>query len=160
MTKIATKPTTQPSIARQIADLENMTLDELRGRWRDLFGTEPPGYSKAHLVRRLAYRLQELAHGGITDATRAALRAVAERDGQPGQGMRLTRRDANDGGPVAGTRFVREWHGQRHEVAVVEGGFEYQGKIFRSLSAIAKLITGAHWNGKLFFGLRSRRKDA
>ncbi len=146
------------SIARQIADLESMSLDELRGRWRDLFGTEPPGYSKAHLVRRLAYRVQELAHGGLTDATRAALRAVAERDGACGQVTRLVRRDANNGGPVVGTRFVREWHGERHEVAVVEGGFEYQGKIFRSLSAVAKTITGQHWNGRLFFGLRDRKR--
>ncbi len=146
------------SIARQITDLESMSLDELRGRWRDLYGTEAPGYSKAHLVRRLAYRVQELAHGGVSDATRATLRAVAERDGKPGQASRLVRRDANSGGPVPGTRFVREWHGERHEVAVVEGGFEYQGKIFRSLSAIAKVITGQHWNGRLFFGLRDRKR--
>ncbi len=146
------------SIARQIADLESMSLEDLRARWRDLYGTEPPGYSKVHLVRRLAYRVQELAHGGLPDATRAALRAVAERDGACGQVTRLTRRNANDGGPIPGTRFVREWHGQRHEVAVVEGGFEYQGKCYRSLSAIAKVITGQHWNGPLFFGLRDRKR--
>ncbi len=146
------------SIARQIADLESLSLDELRGRWRDLFGTEPPGYSKAHLVRRLAYRIQELAHGGLTDATRAALRATAERDCAGGQGARLVRRNANDGGPVAGTVFVRTWRDQRHEVTVVEDGFEYAGRTYRSLTAIAKVITGAHWNGKLFFGLRDRKR--
>ncbi len=146
------------SIARQIADLESMTLEELRVRWRDLYGTEPPGYSKAHLVRRLAYRIQELAHGGVSEATCAKLRAIAEQDGGGGQVRALVRRDANGGGPVPGTRFVREWHGQRHEVAVVEGGFEYAGRTYRSLTAIAKTITGQHWNGPLFFGLRDRKR--
>ncbi len=150
----------QKSVLAQIAEIEQLSLAELRVRWRDLFGTEPPGYSRAHLIRRLCYRLQELRHGGLPDATRATLRAKAEADGASGQGARLVRRNANDGGPVVGTRFVREWHGERHEVTVVEGGFEYAGKIFRSLSAVAKTITGQHWNGRLFFGLRDRKRGS
>ncbi len=155
-----TSTITKPSIIAQLAEIESLSLGDLRARWRELFGTDAPGYSRAHLRRRIGYRLQELRHGGLPVATRAILRAKAEADGASGQGMRLVRRNANDGGPVPGTVFVRTWRDQRHEVTVVEGGFEYQGKIFRSLSAVAKTITGQHWNGKLFFGLRTRgRKD-
>jgi hypothetical protein len=60
--------------------------------------------------------------------------------------------------PVVGTRLVREWRGERHEVTVVPGGFEYLGRLYRSLTAIAKVITGQHWNGRLFFGLRRRNQ--
>jgi hypothetical protein len=61
--------------------------------------------------------------------------------------------------PVAGTRLIREWHGQRHEVTVIAGGYEYQGRRYRSLTAIAKLITGNHWNGPNFFGLRAKSRQ-
>ena len=148
------------SITAQIAEIQSLGIPELRGRWRTLFGTEPPGYSKEHMCRRLAYRVQELAHGGLPDATRATLRAVAERDGACTPGARLVRRKANDGAPVPGTRLVREWHGERHEVTVVVNGFEYRGRLFRSLSAVAREITGSRWNGRLYFGLRDRKKGS
>ena len=146
------------NILAQIAEIQSLTLAELRARWETLNGKVAPGYSREHLIRRLAYRIQELAHGGLSEATRGALRAVVERDGTCGQVKPLTRRQANVGGPVPGTVFVREWHGQRHEVRVVDGGFEYQGKAFRSLTAVAKAITNQHWNGKLFFGLCKRKE--
>lgn len=143
-----------------IAEIQSLTLPELRARWQVLYGTDAPGYSKAYLIRRLAYRVQELAHGGLSEATRATLRAVVGRDGANDQVKPLTRRNANVGAPVAGTVFVREWHGQRHEVTVVDGGFDHQGKVYRSLTAVAKAITGQHWNGPLFFGIRSRKKGS
>ena len=141
--------------ARQGARGEGEEVDDAA---RDVFGGEAPGYSREQLVRRLAYRVQELAQGGVSQATRATLRAIAERDGAGGHVAPLARRNANAGGPAPGTRLVREWHGKRHEVVVVSGGFDYQGKIFKSLSGVAKAITGQHWNGPLFFGIRSRRK--
>ncbi len=146
------------NILAQIAEIQGLALAELRERWKTLYGSDPPAYSREHLIRRLCYRVQELAHGGVSDATRATLRAIAECDGAGGQGARLVRRNANDGGPIPGTRFVREWHGERHEVAVVDEGFEYAGRTYRSLTAIAKVITGQHWNGRLFFGLRDRKR--
>ncbi len=148
------------NILAQIAEIQGLALAELRERWRVLYGKEAPGYSREHLIRRLCCRVQELAFGGVNDATRATLHALVERDGACGQGTRLVRRNANDGGPVAGTVFVRTWRDQRHEVTVVEGGFEYAGRTYRSLTAIAKTITGQHWNGPLFFGLRDRKRGS
>ena len=145
------------SVLRQISEIQGLTLGELRERWETLYGTAPPRYSWEHLVRRLAYRIQELRFGGLCESTKATLRAVAERDGTGDQVKPLVRRNANDGGPVPGTRLVRVWHGERHEVTVTADGYEYKGRIFRSLTAVAKIISGAHWSGNLFFGLRSRR---
>jgi len=146
------------NILAQIAEIQSLDLAGLRERWQVLYGTTAPAYSREHLVRRLAFRVQELAHGGLSDATRAQLRAIAEQDGSGGKVRPLARRNANDSAPVPGTVFVREWHGNRHEVRAVADGFEYAGKAYRSLTAVAKAITNQHWNGKLFFGLRDRRK--
>lgn len=139
-------------ILRQIAEIESLSLPELRERWRELFGTEAPGYSASHLKRRLAYRVQELAFGGVGEVTRAKLRAHIDND--ESGAVRLKQRKQRDGLPVIGTRLIRIWHDQRHEVTVVSDGCEYQGRRFKSLSAIAKVITGSHWNGRAFFGLR------
>ena len=144
------------SILKQLAELESLPTPELKVRWGELFDTEPPSGSRAYLVKRLAHRLQELHYGGVSDGTRAHLRKHLEDVGLAGEGTERARR-AKNGQPVAGTRFTREWHGERHEVTVVDGGFEYAGRPYRSLSAIAKAITGSHWNGPLFFGLRSRK---
>ena len=149
------------SIIAQINEIQGLKLPELRERWKTLFGTMPPAYSREHFVRRLAYRVQELAHGGLSDATKAALCATAEADGSVGHDggvARLTRKKANGGGPVLGTTLVRIWRDQRYEVKVVAGGFEMEGRLYKSLSAVAKAVTGQHWNAKLFFGLRARGK--
>lgn len=144
------------SAVRQVADLHAMTMEELRGRWRELFGSDPPTYGRAQLIKRLAYRLQELAFGGLSEGTGKRLRALArEHDGDSG----APRRRSSQAGPVAGTRLIREWDGRRHEVTVTRNGFEYQGRPYRSLSAIARAITGTPWNGPAFFGLRKRRRS-
>jgi hypothetical protein len=136
-----------------------MAYPALKEKWRSLYGTEPPAYKREHMVRRLAYRIQELAYGGLPDETKAELARIAEEDERQRQGARSDRRKPKDTRPLAGTRLVREWNGQRHEVTAIEGGFEYNGRKYRSLSAIAKAITGAHWSGPQFFGLRTPRKD-
>lgn len=138
------------TVLKQVSEIQRLSLAELRERWRALFGTDPPAYRRAYMVKRLSYRLQELAHGGISDGARARLRDEAERL-DPG-GARAPKRQA--GMPVPGTMLVREWHGERHEATVTEGGFEYRGRPYRSLTAVAQAITGQHWNGRLFFGLR------
>jgi hypothetical protein len=111
------------------------------------------------MIRRLAYRIQELAYGGLSDETKAELERIAEEDERQRQGARAERRKPKDTHPTPGTRLVREWNGRRFEVTATEGGFEYSGRKYRSLSAIAKAITGAHWSGPQFFGLRTPRKD-
>lgn len=144
------------NVLKQLVELESLTTPELKTRWGELFDSEPPGGSRAYLVKRLCHRVQELAYGGVSDATRAHLRKHLEDVGLAGEGTERARR-AKNGQPITGTRFTREWHGERHEVTVVDGGFEYEGRPYRSLSAVAREITGAHWNGPLFFGLRSRK---
>ena len=150
-------------VARQIADLAQLPYDQLKERWRVLFGKEPPAYNRVFLVNRLAHRLQELTYGGLCDAARERMRQILIANGFDETACKANERRGVGGRrghelPVLGTRLSREWNGRRHEVTVVTGGFEYAGRRYRSLTAAAKAITGAHWNGRAFFGLASRRK--
>ncbi len=140
------------TVLSQITALEGMDLHQLRDRWRSLFDTEPPGYGKVMMRKRLAYRIQELAYGGLTEATKRKLREIHKKAEE------RRRRERNSTTlPVTGSVLVREHDGIRHEVTILDNGFEYAGKNWRSLSAIAKHITGTKWNGHAFFGLRSKR---
>ena len=130
-----------------------MPYKALKERWRSLYGTEPPAYKREHMIRRLAYRIQELAYGGLSDDAKAELERMAAEDDFGDRPARKKRRKSEATQPIPGTRLVRDWSGQRHVVTAVTGGFEYNGKRYRSLSAVAKAITGAHWSGPQFFGL-------
>ena len=144
-------------VLRQIAEIQRLGLPDLKDRWRELFGTEPPPHSKGRFVKRLVFRVQELAYGGISDETRARLRELVSEDGLDSPdaiAARVERRRRQNGTPVSGTRLIREWQGRRYEVTVADGGFEFEGRPYRSLSAIARAITGTQWNGPAFFGLR------
>jgi hypothetical protein len=151
------------SVVRQIAELETLPAAQLEDRWRALFGTDPPTYQRRFLVKRLAYRIQELAYGGLSEATRARMEEIAQEAGfdeeasLPGRGRRATGRKRDL--PVAGTRLVREWNGRRYEVTVTTTGLQFEGRPYRSLSAIANAITNGHWNGRVFFGLRDGPKE-
>src|SRR5215212_5263594 len=137
----------------RLAALPTLPTADLKRQWRELFGTEPPPFNRAYLQSRLAYRIQELAHGGLRPETRARLEALGEQfDG----GNVVLRRVRADGRPVAGTRLVREHAGVEHVVTVLADGFEWEGRPHRSLSAIARAITGTRWNGWTFFGLKGR----
>lgn len=141
---------TDPVLARIVA-LKTMPTPELKQLWRDLFDTEPSAYNRRFLENRLAYRLQELAHGGLKTATVKRLEQLGEQlDG----GKKRVRSRRADDRPVAGTRLIREWQGTPHEVIVQPDHFEYQGTPYKSLSSVAKAITGTIWNGWAFFGLR------
>ena len=146
------------SVLRQVAELQGLPYPELTNRWRALFGTEPPNYSRPMMVRRLAYRVQELAHGGLSDWAKEELARQIEGERLDEDGpaaARKARKQRTKNLPVAGTRLVREWAGTRHEVTILRGGrFEYHGQPFRSLTAIARQVTGSHRNGPAFFGLR------
>lgn len=144
------------TVLAQLAALPTKDIAELRRMWRDLVGDEPPPGNRTHIVRRLAYRIQELAHGGLSPRTRARLDALADDEDDRVKGK--PRRKRPDDRPVAGTRLVREWQGVEHCVTVRPDSFEYDGQRFRSLSAVARAITGTRWNGPQFFGLRSQAK--
>ena len=126
---------------------------ELRSEWRRLYRSQPPRLSRDLLIRAIAYRIQELRYGGLSKATRRKLATLAtapqsEREITPETVQKIS----------SGARLVREWNGRTHTVTVQEEGFTYAGRSYRSLTAIAREITGAHWSGPRFFGLARRPK--
>ena len=160
-------PTTAPTLTvpaippadvlGRLAALKTTPTAALKAEWRELFAAEPPPYNRRFLESRLAYRIQELAYGGLKPETVARLEALGEQlDG----GNPVLRRIRGDDRPIAGTRLIREYGGVEHSVTVLHDGFEYQGRPYQSLSAIARAITNTRWNGWTFFGLKNRRAAA
>ncbi len=139
-------------ILKQIADLQGKSQDDLKLLWQEYFGTEPPAYRKGFLVKGLAQRIQELTFGGLPAAHQTKLNALVE--------DKPTRSKApvNDAALLPGTKLVRDWQGVAHHVTVTQDGFEYRGRRFKSLSAIANLIAGTRWNGWTFFGVTNPNK--
>ena len=133
-------------IERQIAGLADRSTQEFRVAWRQLHRTGPPlGLSRDLMIRALAHQLQEQSYGGVGRALRHRLRSLAG----------ASEKAAIDPGLVlrAGTTLVRQWRGHTHTVLVRKDGFEHEGQLYRSLTAIAERITEAHWSGPRFFGL-------
>ena len=144
-------------IPARLAALKTTPTLDLKAQWRDLFETEPPPFNRRYLESRLAYRIQELAYGGLKPETVRRLEALGEQlDG----GNITTRRIRADLKPIAGTRLIRDWQGVEHVVTVMQDGFDFQGRPYQSLSAIARAITGTRWNGWVFFGLKNHRRTA
>jgi hypothetical protein len=158
VTRTATARKTSPSGAppadtvAQLAALKTAPTPALKARWRELFDTEPPPYNRKFLESRLAYRIQELAYGGLSEATLERLRALGEQLAKGGKIARVR----SDRKPIRGTRLIREWQGIEHCVTVRDDDFEYQGRPYKSLSSVARTITGTRWNGWVFFGLKSQ----
>ena len=150
----ATIATIQPTdVLARLAALKGASTPDLKQQWRNLFDTQPPPYNRRFLESRLAYRIQELAYGGLKPETVARLEALGEQlDG----GNVVVRRTRVDDKPIAGTRLIREYQGVEQTVTVLNDGYEWQGRPYRSLSAIARAITGTRWNGLVFFGLKNR----
>ena len=146
--------TTHDPIPARLAALKTATTTELKAQWRDLFDSEPPPFNRRYLESRLAYRIQELAYGGLKPETIRRLERLGEElDG----GDRKKSRMRANAMPIAGTQLIREWQGVEYVVTVTADGFEWQGRPYKSLSAIARAITGTRWNGWVFFGLKNRR---
>jgi len=141
------------SVLAQLAALKSVPVADLKRKWRDLFDREPPPYNRRFLESRLAYRIQELVYGGLSEETLERLDAIA--DELEGKAIKR-RREASVGRPIAGTRLIREWQGKEHCVTVRRDDFEYQGRPYKSLSAVARHITGTNWNGLVFFGLKNQ----
>ena len=142
------------SLVARVAALKTSPTPDLKQMWREMFQTEPPPFNRRFLETRLAYRIQELALGGLRRETIKRLEKLGEQlDG----GKPDVRRRRTDGRPLAGTRLIREWDGERHEVVVHVDDFEYAGQRYKSISRIAMVITGTNRNGWTFFGMSSGR---
>ncbi|MBD3337273.1 MAG: DUF2924 domain-containing protein [Candidatus Eisenbacteria bacterium] len=156
----------KPHIAKQIEALEDLTVAELRERYAEVFGEETRSRHKTFLRKRIAWRLQANEEGALSEralrrarelANETDLRLLAPRGRTESHQFR-TSHDRRL--PMPGAVITREYRGQPISVTVLDDGFEYEGEVYRSLTAVAKAVTGTHWNGYLFFGLgeRSRRK--
>jgi hypothetical protein len=144
------------ALASEIASLSKLDIDGLRERWKATFGMAPSrDISRSFLTRAIAYRLQEKALGGLKPSTRRLLTEFAD--------------DRANGSAVAaapsrivrpGAVLVREWRGIHHHISVLEKGFSFRGKRYRSLSEVAREITGTRWSGPLFFGLKRSQEES
>ena len=144
--------TTDEPILARLAALKAMSVNELKTEWQAMFDAPAPNNSRTFLESRLAYRIQELTYGGPDKQTRRLLDLLADEV----EGT-LTRKAqiADLRNPVVGTKLIREWDGTAHTVTVLKDGFDWGGQRYKSLSAVARAITGTRWNGYRFFGLRA-----
>jgi len=139
------------TLARRIEQLSAMSAAQKKAEWRRVFGTlAPPAFGMALMVRAIAARWQEQIHGGLSKAELRQLAVQTRKDQRAPRGVRAP-------SVKPGTWLSRTWHGEVHEVVVLEGSFEYRGTHYRSLSAVARQITGAAWSGPRFFGVNSPR---
>jgi len=162
----------QASVTAQIESLRGMTVADLKVKWRELYGEDTRSCNRIYLWRRLAWRVQELAYGGLSERAKARLAELSKDDDlrmlpprrwQPpaGNGEPTTaeapRRPLRDPRlPKPGSTLSRAYRGHEIRVLVLEDGFEYEGRHYASLSALAREVTGQRWNGLLFFGLTKR----
>ncbi len=134
------------AVMRQLMALSGLSVEELKDKWRDLYGSEPPEFKHSFYVKRLAYRIQELYYGGLNSEVKERIEKLSVRDDKK---EKVT--------TTPGTRLCRIYKGKQHEVIVGTKCFIYKGQKYRSLSGVAKAITGSHWNGKAFFGIAPKR---
>jgi len=145
----------------QIMELKEKSLGELKAKYEELFpGQKAPSNNKTFLWRKIAYRIQEFEQGGIAAETQDKIQQLIQqldpinnkalRPNIPAEN-KAKKRDVRL--PIPGTVLIKEYKGIKLEVKVTESGFEYNNRAYKSLTAIAKEVTGAHWNGYLFFGL-------
>jgi len=136
------------SLAIELAGLPALDRDALIEKWRVLYGIDPPeGLRNRFLQHGIAYRLQEKALGGLKPSTSRFLEKASEGNGTPKPILPVT-------SIKPGSRLLREWHGVTHEVIILEDGVQWSGKHYRSLSEVARTITGTPRSGPLFFGLK------
>lgn len=147
----------------QIMGLREKSLAELQTKYKELFGQEPPSSNKVFLWRKIAYRLQELECGNVSQEAQGKIQELIKRY-DPVNNTNIRPNNANGRAgkmnssrdrrlPIPGTLITKEYKGKKCELKILEQGFEYNNKTYKSLSAIAKEVTGAHWNGYLFFNL-------
>ena len=141
-----------PQVLARLSALKSMTMPQLRQEWEKLFSAAAPNNSRPFLEQRLAHRIQELAFGGLSKPIIHTLDNLADEV----EGKKVRKSVISDPrNPIIGTRLIRDWKGTEHTVLVAKDGFDWNGQRYKSLSAIAKSITGTNWNGYRFFGLRA-----
>jgi hypothetical protein len=144
----------------QIANLQNLTVPELDAEYRRLFGRPPRRRHPAYMAKRIGFKLQENANGGLTGPARAELERLASElhlpDAPPQRRVADDEARGSTGRPRPGTVLQRNWHDRQIRVEVTADGFLFDGEHFASLSAIAKRVTGQHWSGPRFFNLVGR----
>lgn len=154
--------TTDETMAATVAALERMTVGELKDRWRELMGEEPRSNNRQWLWKRLAWHVQAKAYGGLSDRARQRARELVDetqirvrptREFKARIDQQATSAVKDRRLPAPGAVVTRQYKGRRVEVTVLPRGFEYDGVTYRSLSAVARAVTGSHWNGYLFFEL-------
>jgi len=161
------------NVDKEVAALKRMTAGQLREKYREVFGEETRARHKAFLIKRIIWRMQALAEGDLSERARRRAEELANdadlrlgppkakpsSSGSAGHAAMATVRLSGDPRlPMPGAVLTREYKGETVEVVVLPKGFQYAGKVYRSLSAVAKAITGTHWNGYHFFGLTKREK--
>jgi hypothetical protein len=150
----ASTPGSGADVGARITALDALTIADLRIEWRRLYRAVPPTrLSRDLLIRGVAYKLQEQAHGALSPSIRQRLRSMIE-----GPDKQSRSRAAPAITLKPGTKLVREWRGNVHTVNVLDSGFDYRDQHYRSLTQIARVITDVHWSGPLFFGLSKRRR--
>jgi hypothetical protein len=138
-------------LATEIASLSKLDIDELRERWKAIYGRAPSGeIGRSFLTRSISYHLQERVYGGLKPST-CRLLAKAVEEIATGSSKRPQSRMAQ-----SGTILIREWQGIAHRVTMLDDGVSFNGKRYHSLSEVAREITGSRWSGPRFFGLRSK----
>jgi hypothetical protein len=152
------------TISQQLLELQNLSAAQLAQRYAELHGKPPRVRNRAFLLRRVGWKLQEREFGGLPERAKVRLDdLIAQIDlplRDPAPPRPRAPQHAESRGPMIGTTLIRKWRDQEIRVEVRDGGFEWNGAIYKSLSAVAKAITGASWNGPLFFNLRQRRAGA
>ena len=158
-------------ITEQLAALRNMTVAQLREKYREVFGEPTRSRNKDYLRKKVAWRIQELAEGGLSDRARARIEELADgapmrrrssgngtANGAPATAPAAPATDRDPRLPEPGTVLTRTHGGVEHQVTVLDDGFEYRGERYTSLSKIAREITATNWNGFLYFGLQRRTR--
>ena len=151
------------SISQQIEELRQMSVPELVDRYQELWGKNPHCKNREWLWKRCGWRLQEQRLGGLSNAAKHRLEElISEIDIPLGEKQRsisgILKRSRKPNEPAVGTVLVRQWRGEEYHLKVVEGGYELDGVVHRSLSAAARALTCSRWNGRLFWGLDERKK--
>jgi Protein of unknown function (DUF2924) len=143
------------ALAMEIAGLSRARIEDLRERWKELYGKAPSGQiGRSFLIRAIAYRLQEQAFGGLKPSTERLLARVAAETAAGSLPKKPQSREAQ-----TGTILVREWQGNANRITVLDDGVAFNGKRYRSLSEVAREITGSRWSGPRFFGLRAAQEN-
>jgi len=164
---------TRQNLEQTIAALQRMTVSQLRDRYIEVFAEPTRSGNRQFLFKRLAWRIQSLAEGGLSERARQRAEELARDEDirttiprppqQQGGGTSITlpapRATAHDRLPIPGTVLTRKYRGRQVSVKVLSQGFEHEGQVYRSLSAVAKAVTGSHWNGHLFFGLTILKRN-